>query len=61
MKDELTTSMHSEFLGDEYSKEEWAAMGVFGAVNRGVTLKKALAEYGLTEKSYKKLCDILFL
>lgn len=59
--EELSTRMHAEFFGDEYTKEEWAAMGVFGAVNRGVSLEDALAEYKITEARYKEICIKLSL
>ena len=61
MIEELSTAMHSEFFGDEYTQEEWAAMGVFGALRRGVSLEDALEKYGLTEARYKDLCAILSL
>ena len=61
MKEELTTKMHAEFFGDEFSDKEWAAMGVFGAVNKGVPLEEALANYELTEAEYKALCKELSL
>ena len=61
MEEELSTQMHAEFFSDEYTKEEWAAMGVFGALRRGVSLEDALAQYGLTESRYKELCLILSL
>ena len=53
--------MHAEFFGDEYSKDEWAAMGVFGALRRGIPLEDALAEYEITEARYKELCEKLSL
>lgn len=61
MEEELSTQMHAEFFGDEYTKEEWSAMGVFGALRRGISLEDALAQYGLTECQYRELCNNLSL
>lgn len=60
MQDELTTKMHAEFFGDEYTEEEWSAMAVFGALRRGIPLADALASNGLTEARYYELCKTLF-
>ena len=61
MKEELTTKMHAEFFGDEYTPEEWSAMAVFGALRRGASLEDALAKNNLTETRYKELCIKLSL
>lgn len=61
MKEELTTRMHSEFMEKEHSAEEMAALGVFGMINKGISLDKALAKYGISESRYKELCEKLGL
>ena len=61
MQDELTTKMHAEFFGDEYTAEEWSAMAVFGALRRGIPFADALASHGLTEARYNELCEKLSL
>ena len=61
MKEELTTKMHAEFFGDEFTEDEWKAMGVMGAQNRGVSLEDALMKYGLTEERFKELYNELSL
>lgn len=55
--EELTTKMHSEFLGDEISNLDIKVMGVYGAVNRGVSLKDALKEYKISEREYNLNLD----
>ena len=52
MKDEFTTAMHEELLGDEFSHLDLQVMAVFGAIRRGVSKKEALKEQGLSEKEY---------
>lgn len=52
MKEELTTAMHEEFIGDEISHFDMQVMGVYGAMNRGLQKKAALSRYGLTEEEY---------
>lgn len=54
MKEELTTKMHAEFLGDEVTDLELKVMGVYGAVNRKVPLDDALKEYGLSKEQYEE-------
>lgn len=56
-KEELTTEMHSEFIGDEIPKFDLYVMGVYGAVARGVPIKEALAKYGLTREEYEANVD----
>ena len=51
-KEELTTEMHSEFIGEEIPKLDLYVMGVYGAVARGLPLAEALNRYGLTRKQY---------
>ena len=51
-KEELTTEMHSEFIGNEIPKLDLRVMGVYGAVARGVSLEVALQKYGLTREQY---------
>lgn len=52
-KEELTTDMHSEFIGSEIPKLDLYVMGVYGAVNRGVLLDDALKKYGITREQYE--------
>lgn len=54
MKDELTTAMHAEFLGDEINDFDLRIMSVYGAISRGILKQKALEEYNLTESEYDK-------
>ena len=56
-KEELTTAMHSEFIGDEIPNLDLRVMGVYGAVGRGIGLSKALKEYNLTEEQYRANVD----
>lgn len=52
LKEELTTAMHSEFLNGEIPVLDLRVMSVYGAMNRGVSLKDALAQYRMSEKQY---------
>lgn len=52
--EELTTEMHSEFLGKEIPQLDLKVMGVYGAVARGVSLDDALERYGLTREQYEQ-------
>ena len=52
-REELTTDMHSEFIGSEIPKLDLYVMGVYGAVARGVSLDDALKKYGLTREQYE--------
>ncbi len=56
-KEELTTEMHSEFIGKEIPKLDLYVMGVYGAVARGLSLDEALEKYGLTREQYEKNVD----
>lgn len=55
MKEELTTKMHSEFFGNEFTEDEWKAMDIAGAQSRGMPLQEALAKYGLSEERFKAI------
>lgn len=57
MKEELTTKMHSELLGDEISNLDLRIMGVYGATGRGVSLNEALKKYDVTREMYDKNID----
>lgn len=52
LKEEFTTAMHSELIGDEISVFDLRVMSVYGAVNKGIPLDKALSQYRMTEKQY---------
>lgn len=52
LKEEFTTAMHSELLGNDIPVFDLRIMSVYGAVNRGMPLDKALAQYRMTEKQY---------
>ena len=56
-REELTTEMHSEFLGKEIPKLDIAVMGVYGAIARGVSVDDALQRYGLTLEQYEQNVD----
>ncbi|MFG6385765.1 MAG: hypothetical protein K1V80_04760 [Muribaculaceae bacterium] len=56
-KEELTTEMHSEFIGDEIPKIDLYVMGVYGAIARGVTIEEALKKYGLSREEYETNID----
>lgn len=56
-KEELTTEMHSEFIGKEIPKFDLYVMGVYGALRRGMSLKDALKKYGLTREQYEANID----
>ncbi|MBR1798306.1 MAG: hypothetical protein IJ761_00190 [Bacteroidales bacterium] len=54
MREEFTTAMHSEMLEGEETPKDVAIMGVFGAMRRHQSLKKALREYTeVTAKQFK--------
>lgn len=52
MRDELTTKMHAEFIGDEIPYFNLCVMAVYGATKRGIPIDKALKDNGLTEEEY---------
>lgn len=52
MKEELTTAMHEEFIGKDIPHDDLQVMGVYGAINRGLTKKQALAKYEMSEAFY---------
>ena len=52
MREELTTEMHQEFIGDEIPDLDIRVMGVRGATKRGISLEDALKRYNLTENEY---------
>lgn len=52
MKDELTTLMHEEFIGDEIPHMDLMVMSVCGAIRRGVPKKEALAQHNMSEEYY---------
>lgn len=56
-QEELTTDMHSEFIGKEIPKFDLYVMGVYGAVARGMMLEDALNKYGLTREQYEANID----
>lgn len=51
-KEELTTKMHAEFIGDEINDFDLRIMAVYGAVARGEILSQALCKYSLTDEEY---------
>lgn len=57
MKEELTTKMHSEFLGHEISDFDLRIMSVFGATKGGVPLKEALKEDSVSAEEYLQNVD----
>ena len=57
MKEELTTEMHSEFLGQEIPSLDLKVMGVYGATARGVSIEDALKRYNITIKQYEQNID----
>ncbi len=52
MAEELTTAMHEEFIGRDIPHLDLQVMGVYGAMQRGLSKQKALAEYDLSEVVY---------
>lgn len=56
-KEELTTKMHSEFIGDEINDFDLRVMAVYGAVARGESLSQALSKYNLTYGEYTSNID----
>lgn len=56
-QEELTTEMHSEFIGKEIPKLDLYVMSVYGAIARGATLDEALKKYGLTKEQYEANID----
>lgn len=54
MKEELTTLMHSEFIGKEVPIDDLLVMSVWAQVNKkGIALEKACADNGITVEQYK--------
>ena len=54
MIDEFTTEMHAEMLEGEETFEDVMIMGVFGAMKRYGSLKKALKDYpSVTAEMFK--------
>lgn len=53
MKEELTTEMHQELIGDEIPDLDIRVMGVRGATKGGLPLDEALERYNLTKKEYE--------
>ena len=58
-KEELTTEMHYEFVGDhdEVSEFDFRVYACSGAIARGLSKMKALRKYNLTEEEYDKNID----
>lgn len=52
MKEEFTTAMHAELLGEEISLYDLRVLSVYGAMTRGFNKTAALAKYKLTEEEY---------
>ena len=52
MKEEFTTTMHEEMLGDEVSHEDIMVMDVYGAIKQGIPKDQALKEAGISERFY---------
>lgn len=52
MKEEFTTEMHSELIEKDIRKTDLKILAVFGRIQRGVSKKKALSFYGISEKEY---------
>lgn len=57
MKEEFTTKMHSELLGDEISNLDLRIMAIYGATGRGVSLNEALKKYDVSREVYDKNID----
>lgn len=53
MRDEFTTKMHGELLGDEVTPEELRTMGIYGAQVRGVPIGEVLRKYKVTQEEYE--------
>lgn len=57
MAEELTTAMHSEFIGEEIEYTDILIMSAYGAIKRGATKQEALSKYHLTESDYDNNID----
>ena len=58
MKEELTTLMHSEFLGDEIPVEDLLVMDAYSQVCcDGISIEKACKDNGITVDFYKANVD----
>lgn len=57
MKEEFTTKMHSELLGDEISNLDLRIMGIYAATGRGISLNEALKKYDVSREVYDKNID----
>ena len=60
-KEELTTEMHSEFIGDEIPKIDLYVMGVYGAIARGVTIEEALKNTVFLVKNMRQILIEFYL
>ena len=52
IKEELTTAMHAELLGDEFDAFELAIMDIYGAIKRGIPKAEALKKHDMPEEIY---------
>lgn len=51
-KEEFTTVMHSELLGNKMPLSELKLLAVYGAMSRGLSKQTALAKYKIDEAYY---------
>ena len=56
-KEELTTSMHHEFVKDEVSEQDFKIASIFGAIKQGVTKEEACREHGVSITDYDANID----
>jgi len=54
MKDEFTTKMHAEFIGDEIPFFDLCVMAVYGAMSRGIDIEIACANNEITVNEYNE-------
>ena len=55
--EDLTTAMHEELIGDEFSHFDFMVFAASGAISRGVPKSEALRKYGITEQEYDDNID----
>lgn len=52
IKEEFTTAMHAELLGDEFDAFELSIMDIYGAIKRGIPKEEALKKHNMPEEIY---------
>ncbi len=54
MKEEFTTAMHEELLGQEMSHKDIMVMAVFACLKRGEDIEDACRKHGISAPFYRE-------